>query len=187
MDNWLQNVKQIKEYLYIDENDLLRDKCRDDAYLENLIQQGEKILSEYNEADQIKIFGSLGHLYRIKGDTETALPYLERYKDYAIKYEDDETATLALLRYAEGLKYAREYNEALAIFEEVLERCQLLDIEKYENIGWQQLGKCYLEMGDLKQAENCFLKALILRRKINDPKLLEASESVLNFMMKIKK
>ena len=48
MDNWLQNVKQIKEYLYIDENDLLRDKCRDDAYLENLIQQGEKILSEYN-------------------------------------------------------------------------------------------------------------------------------------------
>lgn len=187
MDNWLQEVAQLKRYLYVDENDLLRDKCRDHAYLENLIQEGERILWQYNEADRIKVCGILGNLYRIKGDTETALPYLERYKEYSIKYENDETATLALLRYAEGLKCAREYKEALAIFEEVLERCQLLNIEKYENIGWQQFGKCYLEMGDLKQAENCFLKALLLRRKINDPKLLEASESVLNFMMKIKK
>ena len=187
MDNWLQAVTQLKQYLYVDENDLLRDKCRNHAYSENLIQEGEKFLWEYNGADRMKICGTLGHLYRIKGDTETALPYLERYKEYSLKYENDEIATLALLRYAEGLKYAREYREALAIFEEVLERCQILNIEKYGNIGWQQLGKCYFEMGNLKQAENCFLKALLLRRKINDPKLLEASEKVLSFMMKIKK
>lgn len=187
MENWLHAVTQLKQYFYVDENDLLRDKCSNQAYLDHLIQEGEKLLWQYNDTDRLKICGTLGHLYRIKGDTETALPYLELYKDYALKYENDEVVTLALLRYAEGLKYAREYREALAIFEEVLERCQILNIEKYKNIGWQQLGKCYFEMGYLKQAENCFLKALLLRRKINDPKLLEASESVLSYMMKIKK
>ena len=186
MDNWLQGVKQLRQYLYIDENDLLREKCSNETYLDAVIEQGEKIL--WNRAeDRVKICGILGNLYRIKGDLEIALPYLERYKEYCFEHEDEEVATLALLRYAEGLKYARQYNDALAVFEEVLERCQLFNIEKYMNSAWQHLGKCYVEMGNFQQAENGFLKALMLRKKINDPKLLEASESVLNFMMKIKK
>lgn len=187
MDNWLQAVEELKQYLYVDENDLLREKCSNEAYLDDVIRQGEKILWDYRDSDRNKICGILGNLYRIKGNLEIALPFLERYKEYCFEYENEEVATLALLRYAEALKYAHEHKEALAAFEEVLERCLLFNIEKYKNNAWQQLGKCYVEMGDMKKAENCFLKALVLRKKINDPKLLEASESVLNFMMHIKK
>ena len=108
MDNWLQAVEQLKQYLYVDENDLLREKCNNEAYLDAVVQQGEKIFWDYRDADRMKICGILGNLYRIKGDLETALPYLERYKEYCFDYENEEVATLALLRYAEGLKFARE-------------------------------------------------------------------------------
>lgn len=186
MQDWLVAIEDLREYLYIDENDLLREKCSNMDYLNELIAEGERLLWKYQDADRMKVSGLLGNLYRLKGDFEVALPYLERYQDYCRDIESDETFTLALLRYAEGLKYARQYEDALGYFKQVIERCESLNIEQYENLAWQHIGKCYVEMGDMKQAESCFLKAMLLRKKMNDPKLLVASERALNFIMKIK-
>ena len=187
MNVWFEQIEQLKQYLYIDENDLLREKCMDEAYLQSLIDKGEKLLWEYQDEDRIKIFGTLGNLYRIKGDLQIALPYLERYKNYCLQNGDQEQAILSILRYAEALKYNRQYLEALAYFEEALERGRVLGVNTYENIAWQHLGKCYVEMGEMKQAESCFLKALLLRKQLDDEKLLEASARALTFIMNIKK
>jgi HTH-type transcriptional regulator, pleiotropic regulator of extracellular virulence genes len=187
MKDWLLSVDQLKQYLYIDTNDFLREKCANLELLDEVIRTGEKIFWQYNDEDRMKITGILGKLYRLKGDFQTALPYLELYKNYCFEFEDQKEATIALIRYAEGLKYAKEFQEAIASFEEALERCMIFQIKEHEDAAWQQLGKCYVEMGNLKIAEHCFLKALMLRKQKNDPKLLEASESVLKFMLNIKK
>lgn len=187
MNKWLEQVEQLKQYLYIDENDLLREKCTNNNLLKSLIEKGEKVLWEYNGEDRNEVIGTLGNLYRIKGDLQNALPCLERYKNNCLDNGTHEQAILSLLRYAEALKYNHQYQDALAYFEEALERGSVLRINTYENIAWQQLGKCYVEMGFMKQAENCFLKALLLRKQLGDEKLLEATEQALTFIMHIKK
>ena len=166
MKEWLEQVEQLTQYLYIDENDFLREKCTNKTLLNSLVETGEKILWEYSGNDRIEGIGTLGNLYRIKGDLQEALPYLERYKNDCLQNGSDEQAILSLLRYAEALKYNRQYQDALALFEEALERGSLLGINTYENIAWQQLGKCYVEMGFMKQAESCFLKTLLLRKQL---------------------
>ena len=187
MNKWLEQIEQLKRYLYIDENDLLREKCTNKNLLNSLIETGEKILWEYNGEDRNEVMGTLGNLYRIKGDLQMALPCLERYKNDCLQNGSDEQAILSLLRYAEALKYNRQYQDALALFEEALERGSLLGINTYENIAWQQLGKCYVEMGFMKQAESCFLKTLLLRKQLGNEQLLEATEQALTFIMHIKK
>ena len=187
MNRWLEQVKQLRGSLYIDENDLLREKCTNKDLLNALIETGEKILWEYSGDDRNEVIGTLGNLYRIKGDLQTALPFLERYKNECLQNGSHEKAILSLIRYAEALKYNRQYQDALAFFEEALERGSVLRINTYENMAWQQLGKCYVEMGLMKQAESCFLKALLLRKQLGDKKLLEATEQALTFIMHIKK
>ena len=151
MKEWLEQVEQLTQYLYIDENDFLREKCTNKTLLNSLIETGEKILWEYSGNDRIEGIGSLGNLYRYKND--------------CLQNGSHEQAILSLLRYAEALKYNRQYQDALAYFEEALERGKVLGINTYENKVWQLLGKCYVEMGLMKQAENCFLKALLLRKQ----------------------
>lgn len=187
MEKWLQDVKDLNTSLYVDENDFLKEKCSKPDRLNELIASGEKLLWVNTDANRMKITGILGNLYRVKGDLDVALPYLEHYKDYCFKNEDTEVATIALIRYAEGLRIGKQMSEALNCFEEVLERCRVLNLKKHEHYAWQFMGKCYVELGNMKLAENCFLKALLIRRELKDPVLLEASESALNFIMHIKK
>jgi HTH-type transcriptional regulator, pleiotropic regulator of extracellular virulence genes len=186
MKDWFEKTELLNEYLFVDENDFLREKCTNIHLLTELIAEGERILWKYDEADRFKFFGKLGNLYRIKGDLALAIPYLEHHKHYMIQFSDEQ-AILALIRYAEALKYDRQYEEAIAHFEEALERGRILKKDTYEHVAWQQLGKCYVEFGDMKQAESCFLKALLLRQQMGDQKLLLATERALNFMMNIKK
>lgn len=187
MNEWFEQIEQLKRYLYIDENDLLREKCTNENLLNSLIEKGEKILWEYNGEDRIEVIGTLGNLYRIKGDLQMALPCLERYKNACLQNGNHEQGILSLFRFAEALKYNRQYSEALAYFEEALERGNILRINTYENMAWKNLGKCYVEMGMMKQAESCFLKALLLCKQLGDEKQLVATEQALSFMMHIKK
>lgn len=187
MEKWLQDIEELKTFLFVDENDFLREKCSNLPLLDALIERGENIFWQYNGEDRMKVCGYLGNLHRLRGNYDVALSYLERYKDYCFENENHDKATVALLRYGEGLKLAREHKEALAIFEEVLERCYVYKLDRLEHYAWQHLGKCYFEMGDLQRAEKCFLKAYTLRKELNDQKLLAASETVLNFMLNLKK
>lgn len=187
MNEWFEQIEHFKRYLYIDENDLLREKCTNEELLNSLIETGEKILWEYNGEDRMKAIGKLGNLYRIKGDLQTSLPYLERYKNDCLQNGSHDQATLSLLQFAEALKYNRQYPDALAYFEEALERGSVLKINTYESVAWQYLGKCYVEMGVMKQAESCFLKALLLCKQLGDKKQLEEIEQALSFIMHIKK
>ena len=187
MDKWVEAVHQLRNYIYVDENDFLREKCKDEQYLAQLIKEGERIVWEYDKEDRPIYLGYLGNLYRIKGDLKVALPYLERYKNYAIECNDEKEAIISLIRFAEALKYDKQYEESLAYFEEALERGHIVGENHYEHLAWQLMGKCYVEQGNMRQAEVCFLKALILRKEIGEAHLLEASTRALQFIMNIKK
>lgn len=187
MNDWLQLLDQLKSFIIIDENDFLREKCTNIELMNAAIAQGESLLTDAIDEDRMTIVKNLGNLYRIKGEPEKLIPYLEEFEKLCKEKSDESSYTIALILHADALKYAKRYDESIAMFEEAMERCQMLGQNEIENYVWQHLGKCYLEMGNLKQAETCFLKALMLRKQMNNPDLLEASETVLKFMMKIKK
>ncbi|KQL34874.1 hypothetical protein [Psychrobacillus sp. FJAT-21963] len=70
----------LNDLIYYDENEFLREKCADENVLKKIIEKFEEKLetiSNYKREDQIFIYGSIGNLYRIIGNTTSAIECLE--------------------------------------------------------------------------------------------------------------
>ena len=173
---------------YVDENDLLREKCTDLEHLGQIITAFEEILL-FIEDEEIKysINSRLGNLYRINKDIPKALHSLQESYIYYKKIGDVYTMTRTCMSYAEALKYDHRYTEALEKFEEAFTYCKKYELSDLEHYIWQHRGKCCMEMGNITEAESCFIKAYILRKEIQDERLLEASNKALNFISKVKR
>ena len=188
LEKYKHELGVLKASYYIDENELLREKCRDMERLKSLLANGEELIEQVKDEDpKYKLMGSMANLYRINRDLDRSLDYLKLCLQYSERTEDYDFYIKTLIRYAKSLKYVRKYENAIALLELALEKCYMYNLEKYEHYAWQQLGKCYLELGDIYEAEKCFYKAYKLRVIQGAKHLFHASQKALEFVSKIKR
>ncbi|WP_332646526.1 hypothetical protein [Lysinibacillus sp. 54212] len=156
--------------------------------LQSLLDYGEQLICGVQDEDsKYKLMGSMANLYRMNRELDRSLDYLKVCLQYSERTEDYDFYIKTLIRYAKSLKYVRKYESAISLLELALEKCYKYNLEKYEHYAWQHLGKCYLELGDIYEAEKCFFKAYKLRVIQGAKHFFHASQKALEFVSKIKR
>ncbi|MCT6923816.1 tetratricopeptide repeat protein [Metasolibacillus sp.] len=183
-----QRFQEVRQLIFIDENDFLREKCPDTDKLYAALRLGDALLLQPTIENDLKYktYRKVGYLNRLVGCIATSLYYLKEALDY-FEPKGGEEYVLTLINYGETIKHTKEYEKSLHIFEQVLTYCNEHNLPQFEDSVWQFKGKCYLEQGDVASAERCFYKAYTIRKKRNDKKMLIPSENALKYIGKIKR
>ncbi|WP_042477200.1 tetratricopeptide repeat protein [Bacillus ndiopicus] len=183
-----QRFQEIRQIVFIDENDFLREKCLDTDKLYAALRLGDSILLEPTIDGDIKYrtYRQLGYLNRLAGCIATSLYYIKEALDY-FEPKGGEEYLISLINYGEAIKHAKEYEKALSLFEQALAYCEEHHFQQFEDSIWQFKGKCYLEQGNVTTAERCFYKAYMIRKKRNDKMMLVPSENALKYIGRIKR
>ena len=181
------SLANIKEIIYFDKEEFLREKTSDPLKLQNLMMMAETLLMKNNnEEDQYFLYGTLGNLCRINGHPKKALNYLTKCLSIAQKERNPRKEIVSLIRYGEALKYDNQHISVLKTFDEAWNKCVYHQDGIYEDFILQHKGKCLMEMGRLEEAENCFLKSLTLRKRKNDSELILSTEKALELIKWLK-
>lgn len=171
----------LNDLIYYDENEFLREKCADEKVIKKIIEKFEEKLetiSDYKLEDQIFIYGSIGNLYRIIGNTTSAIECLE----YAVSLSEENKKIANLIRLGEALKYDGQHDLALKKFEQAINMCMLdLNYTSLLDFAYQHKGKCLLELGLPIMALDNFQRALSLRQVKGDSSLIESTQKAVKF------
>jgi len=109
---------------------------------------------------QAKVFGRISRVFQIMGQLDSALYYARRFKDQA--EAAGHTYLLANAFNYEGIVQVKRghYPEAIASIQRYIELIRQLDEPRHVAMGYNNLGSCYLEVGDYDQALEYFMKSL---------------------------
>lgn len=84
-----------------------------------------------------------------------------------------------LLRKANVLQWLKKFDQALNLYDKVLQECP--DLRHY---ALQHRGKCFLDMGKYPNALKDIEQSLALRKQLCDKDLIESSKFALNLVQK---
>nr|WP_250886688.1 hypothetical protein [Bacillus sp. SM2101] len=71
------------------------------------------------------------------------------------------------------------------MFDTALYKCKGAEKDFYIDFALQHKGKCYLELNLLNEAEDCFIKALEIRKYKGNKSLIESTELAIQLVSKI--
>lgn len=184
-----EKLAALPEITYFDEDCFLREAPSDREKLKELIHEAEKLLAgrEHAPSDTIFLKGTLGNLYRIDGQPEKAVHYLQICLDNAIASGETTKQIVFTIRLGEALKYENKHDEALALFNRSVKLCKNENGNGYMDFALQHKGKCLMELDKLDEAEACFLAALEIRQTKGDPALIDSVEQALHVLKQMKK
>jgi len=128
---------------------------------------------------ELEISNSVGTGLYIAGDEAQAAPILERALEIARQLSDKEAEIYALFNLATARQYLGDRNLAQSLFSEALALSHRTGIDKFDHYILHHQGRCFVEQGDIVDARRCFQEALLLRKKLNDPRV-ESSQAALN-------
>lgn len=178
----LQNeFAALHEWIYFDEQDYLREKTTDVSKVEACIANAKQLV-DAREGKRDVLYGMIGNLYRICEEPQKAEPYLRTCVELAVADADRLREIVSLLRLGEALKYADKKKEAMVLFEEAYAKCHAYNVQQYVDFALQHKGKCLMELGELEEAEACFVRALTLRELKAIPSLIESTKKALAFV-----
>jgi tetratricopeptide (TPR) repeat protein len=128
--------------------------------------------------DLTKILGLKGELQRIIGDYKKSVSTLLE----ALKISNDEKNRVAnKLRLAIAFYFDGQMKKADALFLELIQVCSNnQDTHSYLDFVFQHRGKYLLQCGDIKEAKNCFEKAMKLRLKKGNHSLINSTKVCLS-------
>lgn len=175
-------LAQIETVIYFDEEQFLREKTAHPEVLKGWIQQAERLLENTFNDDVYFLHGMIGNLYRIIGESETAIFHLKQALEFAYKEGSMTKQVISLIRYGEARKYNGEPYQALHHFQEALESCKAYKVEAYVDFALQHQGKCLLELGNNQEALQCFLQALERRQLKGNPSLIQSTKQAIRFV-----
>ena len=181
-----KNISVINEFIYFDENDYLREKTTNPLKLKEFIADAKYLLSE-NEEHKYYLCGFIGNLYRICEEPQDALNYLHECLNISLEEGNIKKEIVSLIRLGEALKYANQHQKALELFNSALTKCHDNRVELYLDFTLQHKGKCLMELGELEEAETCFVQSLKLREHKAEPSLIKSTELALNLIRTLKK
>jgi HTH-type transcriptional regulator, pleiotropic regulator of extracellular virulence genes len=130
-----------------------------------------------HEAEKMRLSGRIGEQYRMLGEYNTALPYLQKAVALAAELGDSRQEIANLLRLATALQYADRHAEALPLFRDALTKSRGSD---YEDFALQHTGKCLVELGQTEEARKHFEAALALREIKGEADLLTSTREALS-------
>lgn len=175
----------IDEFIYFDENDFLREKTTNPLMLKQFIADAKYLLSE-NEEYKYYLCGFIGNLYRICEEPQDALTYLHECLHISLEEGNIKKEIVSLIRLGEALKYANQHQKALKLFNSALTKCHENRVDLYLDFTLQHKGKCLIELGELEDAETCFLQSLKLREQKAEQSLIKSTELALSLIRKLK-
>ncbi|MFF3102133.1 tetratricopeptide repeat protein [Viridibacillus arvi] len=179
------SLVKLNDFIYFDENQYLREKCSNFEALNELSHQFEeaiKSIEQYSKMEQIFLFGNLGNLYRIAGDSKLAVIILEKSFKLAEENGLKKLKIANLIRLGEAFKYAGQYEEALRLFDIAIQTltptddCDLLDF------ALQHKGKCLMELDEWELALSHFQEVLCIRYRKENPSLMHSTQLAIQFV-----
>jgi tetratricopeptide (TPR) repeat protein len=189
LTNFKNILSSLNTIIYFDDNQFLREKTRDAVKLRQYIDEANKLLKKgtLDEEEEYFVRGTLGNLYRINGEPQTAINHLTICLNFAKEVQEISKEIVSLIRLGEALKYNNEHYEALNKFSQALEKCQSNNIDNYIDFVQQHKGKCLMELTRLDEAEECFLEALRLRKQKEDVELINSTQKAINLLCSYRK
>lgn len=181
-----KNMANINELIYFDKNEYLREKTTHPLELNKMIDEAKDLLKGSSKDDTYYFYGVLGNLYRINGQAKKAIIYLTYCLDRAVEERNLTREVVALIRLGEALKYDNNHNQALDKFDKALRICEANKINGYLDFVLQHKGKCLLELARLKDAENCFVKAIELRNRKGETDLIDSTQQAIDLVKEIR-
>lgn len=182
-----KNLSSVNEFIYFDSNDYLREKTSNPLKLKQVIADAEYLLKiSIGESDKYFLNGTVGNLYRICGEPQKALDYLNSCLCFALEEGNITRETVTLIRLGEALKYNEKHDEALEFFEKAFKKCKDNTLDIYLDFALQHKGKCLMEMGRLDEAEVSFKEALKLREFKGDSTLIDSTKEALELVNRLK-
>ena len=181
VDDFKNELLLLQSFIYFDDNEFLREKCSNEDFLKDLIGKLDRAILDWNSSllldDLLFLYGAVGNLYRIQGEVKSSIDVLTK----AVRLSKGNKKIANHIRLGESLKYAGQHQQALTMFNTVIEQCKqqhsvLLDY------AYQHKGKCLLELEELSEANECFRKALELRVKKGDLSLIASTQMAIDYI-----
>lgn len=182
IDDFKKSMAQISHTIFFDESDFLREKSSDPALLSRTIEQGEKLRKRIGLEQNYFLLGSLGNLYRIDLQPRVAIPLFKQCLEIADKEQNKQREVVTRIRLGETLKYDGRHEDAWKEFERALKLCETNGITKYRDFVYQHMGKCLMELSEFAAAEECFEKALEIRKEKGEVSLIESTQKAIEFL-----
>ncbi|MFB4213157.1 tetratricopeptide repeat protein [Shouchella sp. JSM 1781072] len=174
-------VEEAIATIKFDESHFLRERSDEP---EKLIQ-AIAVLHAHKSDDQEEVYriqSMLGYLYRVIGDSESALTCYHTCHSIVVKQKKKHAIIATLIRIGETLKYAERHDEALRMFEQAKDYAVKHQTLQYDDFILQHKGKCLWEMNQLKEANACFEAAYQLRLEKNDKALISSTKQALTLV-----
>ncbi|QUG43393.1 tetratricopeptide repeat protein [Psychrobacillus sp. INOP01] len=172
----------LQSFIYFDENNFLREKCSDEDVIQNVISEFESAILKWSNPfpleDLLFFYGTIGNLYRIKGEVKPAIEALSK----AVELSEGNNQISNLIRLGEALKYAGKHQQALSKFNAAIDQCAKQENSQLLDFAYQHKGKCLLEIEEIGEADECFRKAMDLRVQKGDESLIDSTQRALNFI-----
>jgi HTH-type transcriptional regulator, pleiotropic regulator of extracellular virulence genes len=185
----LRNIKEefasINEIIYFDSNYYFREKTSNLSKLKQFIIKAETLLEQLKVNETANkdvvdfLYGILGNLYRIYGEPQTAICYLNLCLKYSIEDGDYTGEIISLIRLGEAYKYDNKHEKALEKFNQAINKCKKYKLDSYLDFVLQHKGKCLLELKKVEEAIHCLEKALEIRKLKGDISLIQSTKQAL--------
>lgn len=132
----------------------------------------------------VKLLGEVGSYAKILKKLEAARNALDKSLSLIDQYQLGlGTWAVHTLRYGDVLRFQNDALGAETAFRSVLEMAERRpELQELADFGWQHLGKLYFDGKEMKKAEECFLKALELRKKKGVKELTDSTELALRVL-----
>ncbi|MDX8365519.1 tetratricopeptide repeat protein [Cytobacillus sp. IB215665] len=182
-----EKINLVTNTLYFDESQFLREKTSSPIMVLEVINEIEDAVqdSKISVEDKYYLNGVMGNFLRIYGEPKRAIPYLNWCLEFATKEENLSREIVSLIRLGEALKYNNQHKKALEMFDTALYKCKGAAKDFYIDFPLQHKGKCYLELNLLNEAEDCFIKALEIRKYKGNKSLIESTQLAIELVRKI--
>ena len=155
--------------------------------LNQVINQAEALVKNCNEKDMYFLYGALGNLYRINGQPQKAINCLTYCLNQAVAEKNPTREIISFIRLGEALKYDSNHKKAMEYFNNALGMCETHKIDEYLDFVLQHKGKCLMELARLTEAEECFQKALALRKLKGNESLIDSTEQAIGLLREMQR
>lgn len=181
------NLPKLMNHIFHDPDNFLRDTPKAHApflYAIRVAKQWLQVVHQKPQQDTESLcvlYGFLGDIYRVLNDQHRSLYYLK--KSLALT-SDAATHVASLIRLGESFKYLADYEQALQCFEHAEQLINQECLFKYHDFLLQHRGKCFLELGQNRDALKCFEQALEIRKKQGNEALIASTQFAIEFAIK---
>ncbi len=177
---------ELTEFIYFDQSQSLREKTTSPDRLQQFIDEAKELSEGSNTNNRYMLYGMIGNLLRILEKPEEAIYYLTWCLEHAANEHNHTREIVSSIRLGEAYKYNAQYERAFNFFDKALYLCETYKIDNYEDFALQHKGKCLMELEKFSEAEDCFQRALGIRKKKGNQSLIDSTQQAIDLVKELR-